>query len=108
MFRLTGHHAEAAYLRELFDEDAAVLYQVASLIGTADEAMSAEFDRSRIANQLDQMVLQVVAVLDGQRELDLVASLLALRAAILDEAPDRHEQVTAASEAVRDLVNEYF
>jgi len=108
VFRLTGHHAEAAYLRELFDEDAAVLYQVASLIGTADEAMSAEFDRSRIANQLDQMVLQVVAVLDGQRELDLVASLLALRAAILDEAPDRHEQVTAASEAVRDLVNEYF
>ena len=108
VFRLTGHHAEAAYLRELFDEDGAVLYQVASLIGTTDEAMSAEFDRGRIAHQLDQMVLQVVSVLDGQQELDLVASLLALRAAILDNAPDRQRQVEQASASVKGLVNEFF
>ena len=38
VFRLTGRYAEAAYLRELFDEPATVLYQVAALIRTLDEA----------------------------------------------------------------------
>lgn len=108
VFRLTGHHAEAAYLRELFDEDGAVLYQVASLIGATDEAMSADFDRNRIAQQLDQLVLQVVAVLDGQQELDLVASLLALRAAILENSADRAQRVDDASHAVKALVNDFF
>ena len=38
IFRLTGRYAEAAYLRELFDEPTTVLYQVAALIRTLDEA----------------------------------------------------------------------
>ena len=38
VFRLTGRYAEAAYLRELFDEPTTVLYQVAAQIRTVDEA----------------------------------------------------------------------
>lgn len=46
IFRLTGRYAEAVYLRELFDEPTTVLYQVAALIRTLDEAdrPGAEFD----------------------------------------------------------------
>ena len=35
VFRLTGRYAEAAYLRELFDEPATALYQVAALTGSS-------------------------------------------------------------------------
>ena len=38
IFRLTGRYEEAAFLRELFDEPATILYQVWSLIRTLDDA----------------------------------------------------------------------
>ncbi|MCJ7625765.1 MAG: hypothetical protein MUO76_19915 [Anaerolineaceae bacterium] len=38
IFRLTGQYAEAAYLRELFDEPTTMLYQVWSLIRTIEES----------------------------------------------------------------------
>ena len=38
IFRLTGRYPEAAFLRELFDEPATMLYQVWSLIRTMDDA----------------------------------------------------------------------
>ena len=40
IFRLTGRYEEAAFLRELFDEPATILYQVWSLIRTIDDAYS--------------------------------------------------------------------
>ncbi len=38
IFRLNGSYEEAAYLRELFDEPTAVLYQVGAVVRTLDEA----------------------------------------------------------------------
>jgi len=38
IFRLTGKYEEAAFLRELFDEPATILYQIWSLIRTIDDA----------------------------------------------------------------------
>jgi len=38
IFRLTGRHQAAALIRELFDEPAALLYQVWSLLDTIDDA----------------------------------------------------------------------
>jgi len=108
VFRLTGQHADAAYLRELFDESGAVLYQVASLIGTIDEARSFDFDSGRIAAQLDQMVLSVVSALEGPQELEVVASLLRLRAAILDDSPDRQSQVDQATSQALQITNAFF
>lgn len=108
VFRLTGRHAEAAYLRELFDGPGAMLYQVAALIETADEAEEADFDRARIAAQLDQIVLSVVAALDGEQELSVVASVLKLRAALLEGNLERDEDIAQASTVVMDIVNDYF
>ena len=39
IFRLTGCYEEAAFLRELFDEPATLLYQVWSLIRTIDDTV---------------------------------------------------------------------
>lgn len=108
VFRLTGRHPEAAYMRELFDGPGAMLYQVAALIEAADEAEEADFDRGRIAAQLDQIVLSVVSALEGEQELAVVSSVLRLRAALLEESQQRDEHVAQASEAVMVIVNEFF
>jgi hypothetical protein len=54
IFRLNGRYEEAAFLRELFDEPAALLYQVHALVRTVQEAR----DKSTVFNIdsiLDQM-----------------------------------------------------
>ena len=53
VFRLTGRYAEAAYLRELFDEPTTALYQVAALMRTLDEA-----DRPGARSRRETMVSQ--------------------------------------------------
>ena len=40
VFRLTGRYIDAVYLRELFDEPAAMLYQVWALVRTIDDAIN--------------------------------------------------------------------
>ena len=50
VFRLSGRHLDAAFVRELFDEPATILYQVGSLIVTLDNATAARLrhpDRGR-------------------------------------------------------------
>jgi hypothetical protein len=54
IFRLNGRYEEAAFLRELFDEPAALFYQVHALVRTVQEAR----DKSTVFNIdsiLDQM-----------------------------------------------------
>ena len=53
IFRLTGKYEEAAYLRELFDEPTALLYQVWSLIRTIDDV-----DSQDSAISINEMVSQ--------------------------------------------------
>jgi acyl carrier protein phosphodiesterase len=64
IFRLTGRYGEAAYIRELFDEPAALLYQVGALIDTIDEAMENEVDMDYdpLVDQVDSLILSVVRV----------------------------------------------
>jgi hypothetical protein len=45
VFRLTGRYAEAAFIRELFDEPVTALYQVAALLRTLDEAAAGDASR---------------------------------------------------------------
>ncbi len=112
VFRLTGRYEEAAYLRELFDEPASMLYQVWSLIRTIDDccdptsAMNAE----QMLSQTDQLILAVINALEGNEETEIVRRLLRLRDALTRQ--QTNEQLTAEAEAARaeviNIVNNFF
>lgn len=110
VFRLSGRYAEAAYIRELFDEPTTALYQLAALIRTLDEAASAgSFDAEVLVTQTDQLIMSAIGALDGPEEARMVASLLRLR----DEVSGRLERrATNESDALRvetlAAVNAYF
>jgi hypothetical protein len=112
VFRLSGRYEAAAYVRELFDEPAALLYQVHALIRTVDEAAvpGSTISESAVVAQLDRLVLDVVKTLEGSEEEEIVAELLALRSGITAEGdPDlRSAAVTAARQRVINLVNTFF
>ena len=81
VFRLTGRYEEAAYVRELFDEPAALLYQVSALldgladIGSGDSAIDSE----TLIQQIDDLIRDVTSAAEGPVETELVMSLLHLR-----------------------------
>src|SRR5262249_44125211 len=112
VFRLTGRYAEAAYLRELFDEPTTVLYQVAALIRTIDEAdrPGAEFDRETLISQADPLIMSAIAALEGKQEADMVRHLLRVRDTLVqvDGAARRDTDVENVKEGALEAVNEYF
>lgn len=112
IFRLSGKYQEAAYLRELFDEPATVLYQVWSLIGTLDNAAdpNSNLTVQDLLNQADKLILTSVQLLDGQDEVDVVRALLKLRDSLshMDESQLRLAEVTAAQGEVIKVVNKFF
>ena len=110
VFRLSGQYAEAAYLRELFDEPATVLYQVAALIRTVDEASGedSQIDPATIAAQLDEVIVGAVGALEGEQEAHIVRHLLTLRALLANPGQAREDEVVAAQADVMDVVNEFF
>jgi len=112
IFRLTGRYAEAAYLRELFDEPATAMYQVAALVRTLDEAdcPGAAFDYETMLRQADTLIMAAIAALDGRAEAAMVERLLAVRNNLRSRrgADDRTAEVDVVkSEALR-TVNDYF
>ncbi len=112
IFRLTGRYQEAAFVRELFDEPASMLYQVGALIRTIDEALSAgQIDLTTIQAQAQQLITQVVAVLEGVEETEIVAVLMQLYEALMAEQRDDAEwkkRVSVARDAVMNRVNNFF
>jgi hypothetical protein len=112
IFRLTGRYEDAAFLRSLFDEPTTMLYQVWSLIRTIDDACmpGTDITTEQLLSQADQLILDVVKVLEGDQEAEIVRLLLKLR-----DALRRHETGQALSgpaEAARaeviNLVNNFF
>jgi hypothetical protein len=112
VFRLTGRYAEAAYLRELFDEPVTALYQVAALLMTVDDAASAAdvFDQELLLGQVDRLIVACIDALEGRDEAEMVARLNRLRTAIVDrsDASAREVEVDAARVAAMAAVNDYF
>jgi hypothetical protein len=115
IFRLTGRYEEAVYLRELFDEPSALLYQVGAVVGTLDDASrpGSAITAHTLLSQLDGLIMSVVRTLEGPVESEIMAQLLQLRACITDGPDDDTlaAQAAAASAAraqLADLVNAYF
>jgi hypothetical protein len=112
IFRLTGRYEEAAYLRELFDEPATLLYQVWSLIRTLDDVSKpgAQMDMDQLVAQSDSLILDVVKVLEGVQETEIVRLLLRLRDALtrLESGQGLTAEAEAARAEVINIVNNFF
>lgn len=112
VFRLSGKHLEAAYVRELFDEPATILYQVWSLISTLDNATKpgSSIPIADVQSQADSLVLDVIKALEGDEETEVVKALLQLRQSLenQDAGEERIAEVTAAQARVINVVNTFF
>lgn len=114
IFRLTGRHREAMFIRELFDEPAACLYQVWSLIDTIEEALDsgAELDRRAMVKQTDSLIRSVVDISEGPGEGEIVSALLRLRDNLTGwEELDPSERSAVVAESQAQLIrqtNEFF
>ncbi|MBN1538446.1 MAG: hypothetical protein JW908_17050 [Anaerolineales bacterium] len=112
IFRLTGRYTDAAYLRELFDEPATILYQIGALIRTVDESFQpgSEIDQSTILSQADELIVGVTSALEGAKEVEIVRMLLNFRGLLVDDI-NRGElspQANAARAEIINIVNNFF
>ena len=110
IFRLTGRYEEAAYIRELFDEPATVLYQVWTLIRTIEDAARPDsgIPTKALVEQTDTLILEVVRSLDDDREAAIVKELLRLRDGLVETGDAVSQPVEAARAHVINLVNNFF
>jgi hypothetical protein len=112
VFRLSGRYEEAAFLRELFDEPTAVLYQVHAVLRTVEEAAEpgSAVSLDTLLAQVDALILDVLRALEGPEEEEIVRLLLQLRDTLSREgqARIRSAAVEAARERVINLVNNFF
>ncbi len=112
VFRMNGHYAEAAFIRELFDEPVTALYQVAALIRTLDDAANSgdDFDVETMTAEVDRLIMSAIQALDGPEEAEMVGHLLRLRNSIQKRGTeaDRAEDMTGIQNAALGAVNSYF
>jgi hypothetical protein len=110
LFRLTGRYGEAAFIRELFDEPASVLYQVNALVRTVEEATDAAsgISRETVIAQVDDLILAATRALEGQPEEVVVRHLLRLRDALAGDEDAQSEGVRAAQDEIGRIVNDFF
>src|SRR5690606_32780085 len=112
VFRLSGKHLEAAYVRELFDEPTTILYQVWSLISTLENATQpgSSIPIVDVQARADALILDVIKALEGEEEAEIVKALLQLRQSLdLQHAGEqRLAEVDAAQMRVINVVNTFF
>jgi hypothetical protein len=113
LFRVTDELEAAAYVRELFDESPARLYQVSGLLDAADAALdeSSGIDRDAVLRQLDVVAAAIKEATEGRDEDELLASLARLRAAALTEGREGAswaDVLTDVRRACAAEVNEFF
>ncbi|TET55050.1 MAG: hypothetical protein E3J64_00870 [Anaerolineales bacterium] len=113
VFRLTGRHQAAALIRELFDEPAALLYQVWSLLDTIDDASESEetIGRETLVQQTDGLIRDVLNTTEGPEETEIVMALIKLRDDIsgrVDLGEDWAPLIADSRSKVEVLVNAFF
>src|SRR5690606_27954596 len=112
IFRLSGRHLDAAFVRALFDEPTTILYQVWSLISTLENATQpgSSIPIETVRAQADALVLDVVRALEGDQEAEIVAALMQLRRTLEGQATgeQRTAEVEAAQARVVNIVNTFF
>jgi len=112
IFRLTGRYGEAAFIRELFDEPASMLYQVWALIRTIEDCSnpSSPVTTEQMMAQTDQLIMSVIEALEGDEEAQIVRLLLKLRDAL--SHLQTNQKLTREAEAARaeviNVVNNFF
>ena len=109
VFRMSGRYPEAAFVRELFDEPANVLYQIYAVIRTVEEASEegSTITPEAIQGQLDQAILGAVEALEGVEEQEIVAQLLDLRSDLSTSELDP-VAIEGSRTALLTLVNTFF
>jgi hypothetical protein len=112
VFRLSGRHLDAAFVRELFDEPATILYQVWSLIVALENATEpgSAIPIDAVQAQADSLVLAVVEALEGDEETEIVRALLRLRQTLEGQASgeERTAEVEAAQTQVVNVINTFY
>ena len=111
VFRYSGAYAEAAYIRELFDEPTAALYQIHAVVRALDEATrpGSEISIDTAIAELDDTIVAVVDLLEGEVEREIVRSLLELREAMgSGDDDDRAVHVDGSRQRLLNLVNSFF
>jgi hypothetical protein len=112
IFRLTGEYEAAAFIRELFDEPSTILYQIWSLIRTMDDccAEGASITIEKLLSHADRLILNVVEVLEGGEEAEVVRILLRLRDILSREQAGSalSPQAEAARAELINIVNNFF
>jgi len=113
LFRVSDQLEAAAFVRELFDEPSARLYQVPGLLDAANVALdpSSGISRETVMHQLDVVADAIAEVTEGQEEADLLAALQRLRDAALAEGKAGGDWATVlqeVSERCAEIVSEFF
>lgn len=112
IFRLTGRYNEAAFIRDLFDEPASMLYQVWSLIRTIEDCCNpaSPITSDQMLAQTDQLIMSVISALEGEQETEIVRLLLRMRDALSRQKTN--QELNADAEAARaeviNVVNNFF
>lgn len=113
IFRLTDRYAEAAYIRELFDEPTTVLYRVWSMFDTLSGAQTpdSQLDRVAMLKQYDSLIESVVVATEGEKEIRIVRALMRARDESLGLQPvveTLEQKFSESREDVMGILNEYF
>ncbi|MBD3227408.1 MAG: hypothetical protein GF329_04395 [Candidatus Lokiarchaeota archaeon] len=114
IYRLTGAHKEAMFIRELFDEPAACLYQVWSFLDTIADAGAEDstINKKVVAKQLKDLIKETVRVCEGPEEEKVIDSLMRLRDDVTGVEDISEEEwndiISEARFNLVKMVNEYF
>lgn len=113
LFRLTDQLEAAAYVRELFDEPGAKLYQVPGLLDAVDVARTepTRIDRETVIQQIDEIIRAVIVAAEGPAEVELVMALIHLRDHVMGRAgmaSDWGEVLQRLRQQCSALINEFF